>query len=116
MVLDIVRRCERQSSPDGNDHAGRHPVGEQGHPTNRQRALLRYEDAVQFLDAAANPVVKAALAYALSTVVVSWGMEADVVPVAPFGVRFYLEGVKSMFENERVIRAIIDGNASEFEW
>jgi len=61
-------------------------------------------------------VVKAALAYALTRVVVSWGMEEDVVPVALFDVRFYLEGVKSMFENERVIRAIIDGNASEFGW
>jgi len=60
--------------------------------------------------------VKAALAYALTRVVVSWGMEEDVVPVALFDVRFYLEGVKSMFENERVIRAIIDGNASEFGW
>lgn len=60
--------------------------------------------------------MKAALAYALTRVVVSWGMEEDVVPVALFDVRFYLEGVKSMFENERVIRAIIDGNASEFGW
>jgi hypothetical protein len=83
---------------------------------NNQRDLIRYDEAVQFVQTVQSPLVRAALSYALTNVLVGKRMDAGVLPAAPFDLRFYLESVKSMFENERVIRAIMDGNESDLDW
>lgn len=80
------------------------------------RQLVRYDEATVFVSSVGDPRLRAALAYALTTVLVERGMDQCVIPAAPFDLRFYLEAVKAMFENDRVIREIIDGKGQDGGW
>lgn len=78
--------------------------------------LCRYEEATQFIQSVDEPKLRAALEYALATVVMRRGMSSGIAAAAQFDLRYYLEAVKAMFENDAVVRAILDGNHEELRW
>ena len=83
---------------------------------NENRSVGRYEDATNFIASVHDPKVRAALEYALSTVLMRRGMSPSVIAASEFDLRYFLEAVKAMFENDVAIRAIIDGKDEALRW
>lgn len=83
---------------------------------NGSDLACRYEEATRFIASIHNPKVRAALEYALTTVILRRGMDPSVAAASSFDLRYYLEAVKAMFENETFVRAIIDGDDGKLRW
>jgi hypothetical protein len=78
--------------------------------------VCRYEEATELIASTQDPKVRAALEYALTTVIVRRGMSPSIAPATQFDLRYYLEAIKAMFEDEATVRAIIDGNDRDLRW
>ncbi|MCB9654688.1 MAG: hypothetical protein H6729_11220 [Deltaproteobacteria bacterium] len=83
---------------------------------NEINSVSRYEEAARFVESVQEPKLRAALEYALATVVMRRGMSPAVEAASDFDLRYFLEAIKAMFERDVVIRAIIDGNEDALRW
>lgn len=83
---------------------------------SESNAMSRFEEAGRFVASVQNLKVRAALEYALTTVIARRGMDSSIVASSEFDLRFFLEAIKAMFEREEIIRAIIDGKDELFRW
>lgn len=79
-------------------------------------SVSRYEEATKFIESIQERKVRPALEYALTTVLMRRGMNPEVGATSEFDLRYFLEAVKAMFENEAIVRAIIDGQEHTFRW
>lgn len=78
--------------------------------------VSRYEDATSFIASMQDPKLRAVLEYALATVLMRRGMNPSVAAVSEFDLRYFLEAIKAMFDDEGVIRAIMEGNDTRIRW
>lgn len=79
-------------------------------------SVCRYEEATKFIESIQERKLRTALEYALTTVLMRRGMNPAVDATSEFDLRYFLEAVKAMFENEAVVRAIIEGQEHTFRW
>lgn len=79
-------------------------------------SVSRYEDATKFIESVQEPKLRAALEYALTTVLMRRGMNPAVNAASDFDLRYFLEAIKAMLENEAAIRAIVDGKDDALRW
>lgn len=78
--------------------------------------IIRYKEATELIARVTDANVRAALQYALTTILTKRGMSDQASPAGEFDLCFYLEAVKAMFDNAPVIRAIVDGNVDDLRW
>lgn len=83
---------------------------------SENNAVSGYEEATRFIASVQNPKVRAALEYALATVMMRQGMDPSITTSFEFDLRYYLEAIRAMFESEATIRAIIDGRDEDLRW
>ena len=79
-------------------------------------SICRYEDATKFIESIQDPMLRAALEYALTTVVMRRDMNPAVSAAFEFDLRYFLEVIRAMFENKAALRAIIEGKDEAFRW
>ena len=83
---------------------------------NGSHAVSRYDDATKFIASIQEPKLRAALEYALTTVLMRRRMNPAVNAASEFDLRYFLEAIKAMFEDDATIRAIIDGTDDAHRW
>lgn len=83
---------------------------------NETHPLSRYGEATEFIESVQDSNLRAALEYALTTVVMRRGMSPAVCAASDFDLRCFLEAIKAMFENVAAMRAIVEGNGDALRW
>lgn len=78
--------------------------------------IINYDQATAFIAKTEDERMKAALQYALTTVLVRRQMDPQVAPAEPFDLRFFLEAVKAMFSDEVAVKAIAEGKQDLLRW
>jgi hypothetical protein len=78
--------------------------------------LTRYEEACAFTSSVKDENLRAALEYALSTVLTRRRMDPEVTPSPDFDLRFFIEIVRAMFDNNTVMKMLVEGKAHLLRW
>jgi hypothetical protein len=76
----------------------------------------RHEDAMRFIESIQEPKLRMVFEYALTTVLIRRGMNPAINAASDFDLRYFLEAIKAMFEDEATVRTIIDGKGDTLRW
>ena len=81
-----------------------------------QSPIINGEEAIAFIASTNDERIKAALQYALTTVLIRRYMDPNLGPVEPFDLRFFLEAVRAMLSDQVAVKAIAEGKQDSLRW